>query len=130
MTANDVEMIHDRQLRAFGGLAGVKDPNLLHSAVAAPRNLFLYDEEEDVLALSVKLCFALAMNHPFVDGNKRTATSSMVEFLARNGLELLVPDDEAETPLLGQWIEKLVRGDLTSDQLLDRLEPFVQSTTD
>lgn len=52
----------------------------------------------------------------------------MLEFLVRNGLDLLIPDDEPETPLLGQWVEKIVRGDLTSDQLLDRLEPFVRES--
>lgn len=67
-------------------------------------------------------------NHPFADGNKRTATAAMLEFLVRNGLDLLIPDDEPETPLLGQWVEKIVRGDLTSDQLLDRLEPFVRES--
>jgi len=50
----------------------------------------------------------------------------MIEFLALNGWDLVVPDDEPETPLLGQWIEKLVSGKLTPEQLHDRLIHFVQ----
>lgn len=73
LTYRDVLAIHDEQLRAFGGLAGVKDDNLIHSALASPRNTRLYEGEEDILSLAIRLCVALAKNHGFVDGNKRTA---------------------------------------------------------
>lgn len=130
MTFDDVAAIHDEQLRLFGGLPGLKDATLVHSALAAPRNTFWYEGQEDVLVLGIKLCFALAKNHGFADGNKRTATAAMIEFLAINGYDLLVPDDEPGTPILGQWVEKLVRDELTSEQLYDRLEHFVQDRGD
>lgn len=80
--------------------------------------------------LGIKLCLALAKNHGFADGNKRTATAAMVEFLTINGFDLLVPDDERDTPLLGTWIERLEAGLMTAEQLYDRLEHFVQEQAD
>lgn len=130
LTFADVRDIHDDQLGRFGGLAGVKDDNLIHSAVAAPRNLFLYEEEEDVLVLAIKLCVALAKNHGFNDGNKRTAAVAMIEFLAVNGYDLLIPDDEPDAPILGRWVEQAVTGELDSLQIYDRLEHFVQARDD
>lgn len=50
----------------------------------------------------------------------------MIEFLAINGWDLVIPDDEVDTPMLGEWIEKLVSGTLDHDQLYDRLIHFVQ----
>ena len=123
---DDVSQVHDQQLRLFGGLSGTKDDNLVQSALAAPRNVFLYEGQEDVLALAIKLCAAIAKNHGFNDGNKRTATAAMIEFLAVNGYDLVVPDDEPETPILGGWVEKLVQDQLTTEQLYDRLEHFLQ----
>lgn len=126
LTFEDVSEIHAVQLHLFGGLAGTKDENLVQSAVAAPQNLYRYDDERDLLVLAIRLCVAVAKNHGFVDGNKRTATAAMIEFLAINGYDLFVPDDEEQTPLLGQWIEKAVAGDLDRRQLYDRLEHFLQ----
>jgi death-on-curing protein len=113
LTFDDVQLIHDDQLQRYGGLAGVKDDNLVHSAIAAPRHYRDYEDVEDILALGIRLCFALAKNHGYVDVNKRIATAAMIEFLAINGYLLIMPDDEPETPLLGQMVEKLVASTLT-----------------
>lgn len=103
----------------------MKNDNLIHSALASPRNTRLYEGEEDISSLAIRLCVALAKNHGFVDGNKRTA-AGMIEFLAINGYDLVVPDDQADTPLLGRWVEKAVVGRLSEGQLYDRLEHFLQ----
>lgn len=126
LTFDDVRLIHKGQIARFGGLDGVKDDNLVHSAAAAPRNLFLYKGIDDPLVLGVHLCAAVVRNHGFNDGNKRTAAAAMIEFLALNGWDLVVPDDEPDAPMLGQWVEKLVSGALTADQLYDRLVHFLQ----
>lgn len=104
----------------------MKDENLVHSAAAAPKNLCLYDEVDDPLALGVHLCAAVVRNHPFNDANKRTAAAAMIEFLALNGWDLVVPDDESDVPLLGKWVEKLVSGALTPEQFYDHLVHFLQ----
>lgn len=130
LTYEDVVAIHRDQLRLFGGLPGVVDANLVHGAIAAPQNLFHYAGQGDLLVLAIKLCLSIAKDHGFADGNKRTATAAMIEFLAVNGYDLLIPDDEADTPILGQWVEKAVRGDLSADQLRNRLEPFIQDRLD
>ena len=92
LTIADVVAIHDQQLQIYGGPTGVKDLGLVESALAAPINHRLYEENEDVLMLALVLCRAIAKNHGFVDGNKRTAFVAMVEFLEINGYELDAPD--------------------------------------
>lgn len=126
LTFDDVSQIHDDQLRRFGGLPGTRDGNLVHSAVAAPVNLFAYEHVDDPLVLAIHLGSALVRNHPFNDGNKRTAAVALIEFLAINGWDLVVPDDEPDAPLLGQWIEKLASGRLNMDQVYARLIHFIQ----
>ncbi len=66
--------IHKRQLAEHGGLDGVRDPGLLQSALARPRHLFAYNDPTPALpALAASYAFGIARNHPFIDGNKRTA---------------------------------------------------------
>ncbi|MET0365069.1 MAG: type II toxin-antitoxin system death-on-curing family toxin [Sphingobium sp.] len=126
LTFEDVRDIHISQIDRFGGLGGIRNENLVHSATAAPQNLFHYEGIDDPLTLGIRLCFAIARNHGFSDGNKRTATVAMIEFLAINGWDLVIPDDEPETPLLGQWVEKLISDALTSEQFYERLVHFIQ----
>jgi death-on-curing protein len=126
LTFEDVCDIHDEQLRIHGGLPGFKEQGLVESAVFAPQNLYRYTEQDNLLALAISLCFSISKNHGFLDGNKRTAAFSMIEFLALNGYDLFVPDDDPVTPLLGTWVEKLTIGAYSADYLYDILEHFVQ----
>ncbi|WP_181814725.1 type II toxin-antitoxin system death-on-curing family toxin [Sphingomonas aracearum] len=126
LTSEDVAEIHDEQLELHGGLPGYKDPGLVESAVNNPIMSYMYGEQRDILALAIRLCFAIVKNHGFNDGNKRTAAFAMIEFLAINGYDLFVPDDEPETPLLGQWVERLAAGAYDEYQMYDRLEHFLQ----
>lgn len=87
--------IHDRQLAEHGGGAGVRDEALLDSALARPQQLFAYgDPPPDLAALAASLAFGLARNHPFVDGNKRTAHVCYRAFLALNDAELVATEEE------------------------------------
>ena len=83
--------LHDRQLAEHGGSSGVRDEGLLESALARPQQLHAYGDPPPDLAdladLAATLAFGLARNHPFVDGNKRTAHVSYRAFLALNGVE-------------------------------------------
>lgn len=110
LTTAEVVVVHESQIALYGGLPGFKDSGLVDSAVHAPRNTFDYDEERDVLMLALVLCRALAKNHGFLDGNKRTATASMILFLAINGYDLIIPDDDPDEPWLGRLIENMTIG--------------------
>lgn len=94
--------IHERQLSEHGGGIGVRDENLLESALARPQQLFAYgDPAPDLAALAASLACALAKNHPFVDGNKRTAHVCYYVFLALNDGHLDAPLDEMYVKMLG-----------------------------
>jgi len=87
--------IHDRQLAEHGGSAGVRDEGLLESALARAQQLHAYgDPAPDLADLAAALAFGLARNHPFVDGNKRTAHVAYRTFLALNGAELVATDED------------------------------------
>lgn len=94
--------IHDRQLAEHGGRVGVRDAKLLESALARPQQLHAYGEPAPDLAdLAASLTFALARNHPFVDGNKRTAAVICETFLLLNGTTLHADDLELYPMYLG-----------------------------
>jgi death-on-curing protein len=89
-----VRAIHDRQLAEHGGGAGLRDEGLLLSALARPENIAAYGEP-DVADLAAAYAFGIAKNHPFVDGNKRTAWVVARVFLAINGATLVFDHMEA-----------------------------------
>jgi death-on-curing protein len=86
--------IHDEQLAEHGGATGVRDEGLLDSALARPLNWAGYSEP-DVAELAAVYAIAIASNHPFVDGNKRTAYVALETFLLLNGCRFQVGDAEA-----------------------------------
>ena len=87
--------IHERQLAEHGGGIGVRDGSLLDSALARPQQRHAYgDPPSDLADLAASLAVGLARNHPFVDGNKRTAHVCYRVFLALNGADLTASDEE------------------------------------
>jgi len=87
--------IHERQLAEHGGSAGVRDESLLEFALARPRQLHAYGQPPPDLAdLAASLAFGLSRNHPFVDGNKRTAAVVCEAFIVLNGGLLAASDLE------------------------------------
>lgn len=85
--------IHNRQLAEHGGTGGVRDEHLLESALARPQQLFAYgDPEPDLADLAASLAFGLVRNHPFVDGNRRTATVTCETFIELNDCALNASD--------------------------------------
>lgn len=95
MTKPLVLTIHDRQLAEHGGSSGVRDETLLESALARPEQLLAYsDPAPDLAGLAASLAYGLARNHPFVDGNKRTAAVACETFLALNHARLIATDLE------------------------------------
>ncbi|MEO7014250.1 MAG: type II toxin-antitoxin system death-on-curing family toxin [Dokdonella sp.] len=93
--------IHERQLAEHGGGVGVRDESLLESALARPQQLHPYgDPPPDLVDLAASLAFGLARNHPFVDGNKRTAHVCYRVFLALNGADISASDEDKYVAML------------------------------
>lgn len=106
-----VRALHDEQLSEHGGMAGIRDPGLLLSALARPENLAAYDDP-DAAALAAAYAFGIARNHPFADGNKRTAAVTALLFLAENRIEWEISEPELVVMTLA-----LAAGELSEDQV-------------
>ena len=110
-----VYAIHKRQIAEHGGSDGIRDKGLLLSALARPQNLLAYSEETpDISALAAAYAFGIAKNHPFIDGNKRTALVVMRTFLLLNGFNLNATQEEKYLAFL-----KLAEGNLSEERLTD-----------
>jgi death on curing protein len=117
LTIADVLAIHDEQIAEHGGLDGVRDLNVIESAVARPRHLMNFgDPTPDVAALAATLAFGLAKNHGFVDGNKRTSAVATETYLALNGLKFTASDEE----IVQVWTD-VGAGQMAEDKLADWL---------
>jgi death on curing protein len=95
-----VDAIHHDQIREHGGLAGVRDENLLESALARPQQKWHYGEGPDIPALAAAYAFGLVRNHPYRDGNERIGFLAMVTFLGLNAYEVTATDAEVVTEIL------------------------------
>ena len=94
-----IHAVHEEQLAEHGGATGVRDEGLLESAMARPRNLAAYGTP-DAAALAAAYGFGLARNHPFIDGNKRSAFVAVELFLALNGFDLDAGDADCVVVML------------------------------
>ena len=103
--------IHDRQLAEHGGPSGVRDQGLLESALAKPVNNWGYGEN-DLCALAAAYAFGVARNHPFTDGNKRTAWVLARTFLVLNDCHLVFEREAAIST-----VQSLAAGDLPEENL-------------
>ncbi|KQV48626.1 death-on-curing protein [Pelomonas sp. Root1217] len=122
LSADVLRAIHHEQLAEHGGAAGIRDEGLFESAVARPQNLAAY-EQPDVFELAAVYAVGLAKNHPFIDGNKRTAYVAMELFLWLNGLELLATDADCVITMLGVAASQISEAEL-ADWLRQQTEPI------
>lgn len=109
--------VHEEQLAEHGGAPGTRDEGLFESALARPQQLAHYGEP-DAADLAASYAFGIARNHPFVDGNKRTAFVALELFLALNGFALQASDEacvltmlalaagELDEAVLAAWIRQ------------------------
>ena len=112
VSTNTVYAVHKRQIAEHGGTDGVRDEGLLLSALARPENLQAYGENVDLAAMAARYAFGIAKNHPFLDGNKRTALVVAVTFLNLNGYDFDAPSGATYTIFL-----QLAEGTLSEDDL-------------
>lgn len=94
-----VEAVHAEQLAEHGGAPGTRDAGLLESALARPRHLASYGDP-DIADLAVAYGYGVARNHPFIDGNKRTAFVAVELFLALNGADVTATDADCVLTML------------------------------
>jgi len=109
--------LHDRQIERFGGMTGVRNRGLMESALAQPQATFGGELLHPTLAdQAAAYLYHLAKNHPFIDGNKRTAFAVMDTFLRLNGARLGLPPEQAY-----ELTMQVAQGQLSKDALAQRL---------
>jgi len=96
----DVLALHDRLLALDGGAPGLRDPGLLQSALARPRQLHAYGDNPDIIDMAAAYIAGIVRNHPFLDGNKRTGFLVGVLFLELNGARFTATEESAAQAIL------------------------------
>jgi death-on-curing protein len=112
-TVTEALAIHADQIERYGGADGVRDRGLLEAALFRPQTGYYGDLIEEAAALWE----SLTLNHPFVDGNKRTAFAVTYTFLAINGHRILAAPDETSSFIIGALDTGDFRFDLIADWL-------------
>jgi len=112
--------LHDMLIAEHGGPSGIRDENLLDSALARPINLFNY-EHSSLSILAASYAAGIVGNHPFVDGNKRTGFAAAATFLDRNGVELTASEAQA-----AQMTIDLAARDISEDEYAEWLHKNIQ----
>jgi death-on-curing protein len=121
LTLSQVVRLHDQQIQRFGGLAGLRDEPLLDSAVKQPETtMFGEFLHPNIPSQAAAYLYHLARNHPFLDGNKRTALDATVTFLRLNGYSWGVPLDEAFRLTLDVATGRVEKGELA-----ERIAAFI-----
>ena len=110
LTREAVLAIHAQLLARFGGSAGIREDNMLESALAKPRQLHAYGQP-NVYEMAAAYAFGIVKNHPFVDGNKRAGFVAAYTFLGINGFDFTAPEEEAVI-----FTRDLAAGEITLEQ--------------
>jgi death on curing protein len=123
-TVSAVKAIHQEVLAAHGGAAGLRDEALLESAVAAPQATMMGNALlREPVEVAAAYLFYLCRNHPFVDGNKRTALATCLVFLSENGL---LPDEQLDVDAWEELTLAVAASELDREQTTVRLRKLVK----
>jgi death on curing protein len=109
-----IAAIHAEQLAEHGGPEGIRDLGLLESALARPRQQFAYGEATEITDFATAYGYGIARNHPFIDGNKRTAFVAIELFLALNGMRLIATDEECVLAVLSLAAGEMAEAELAA----------------
>ncbi len=120
VSRQSIEIVHQQQLERFGGAAGIRDQTMLESAIDRPENKAAYGEP-DVFDLAAAYLYGLARNHPFIDGNKRTAIVVAAIFLMKNGYQLT-----ASEALLYQFVMDVAAGAVSEENAARWFRDFTE----
>lgn len=117
-----VKAIHSRQIAEHGGIDGIRDKGLLASALNKPQNIYHYDKPKPyIAALAASYAYGIAKNHPFMDGNKRTAFVVCRLFLKLNGADI-----DASSENKYRTFMELAAGKITEDELANWVRSNIQ----
>ena len=111
LDSQDLYVLHNQLLARFGGLEGIRDEGLLESALYRPVQKFQYEPKSTLAELAASYSYGIARNHPFFDGNKRSALLAAIVFLGINGMKLHATEEEAVLETLA-----LAAGERTEDE--------------
>ena len=100
LTESVLMAVQEDLLARFGGLSGLRDAGLLHSALSRPRNRFAYGKAS-MFELASEYALGIVKNHPFLDGNKRAGFMAAYIFLGANGMQFMAPEEEVVVYTLG-----------------------------
>ena len=115
LTLAEVVEIHSDQIKRYGGRAGIRDIGLLSSAISIPHASFSGKLlHSDIYQIAAAYAFHISQNHPFIDGNKRTALTSALVFLELNGISISDPEGRLYDAMM-----KLASGKLTKEDLAE-----------
>jgi len=118
MDVFDALIAHDRELMAHGGSAGIRDPGMLESALMRPQNLWTHSEQPPSwFSMAAAYAFGISSNHPFVDGNERTALVISFAFLETNGIHVIASQEDAYLTILA-----LAAGEMKETELAEWFE--------
>ena len=95
LDSQDLYVLHNQLLARFGGLEGIRDEGLLESALYRPVQKFQYEPNSTLPELAASYSYGIARNHPFFDGNKRSALLAAIVFLGINGMKLQATEEDA-----------------------------------
>jgi len=109
----EVLAIHDRQLAEHGGAAGIRDTDLLESAIARPQQLYAYGDP-GIFDLAAAYTFGIVRNHPFIDGNKRTGFVTGILFVELNGRQFTAPEPDATQAVLDLAAGEMSEGEFAA----------------
>lgn len=115
--------IHKRQIERFGGFDGIRDEGLLDSALAQPQATFFREFLHPTIAdQAAAYLYHLTKNHPFLDGNKRTAFATMIAFLGINGYDLNMTEDEAYALVM-----RVAQGEMNKEEVSVFIQKHIQA---
>jgi death-on-curing protein len=124
LTVEAVKAIHSEVLAAHGGATGIRDETLLESAVAAPQAFMMGQPLiSDPLEIAAAYLFYISRNHPFLDGNKRTALAACLVFLEENGL---LPNRKLPINEWEQFVIDVASSSITRDETTRRLRKLLK----
>ncbi len=123
LTLNEILKIHQSEIKNYGGSTGIRNKELLISALAQPHSSFSGQYlHKDLFEMSAAYLYHICQNHPFIDGNKRTALGAAVMFLFMNGIDFNVDND-----LVADMVFEVAKGKMKKEEIASWFRKYVSA---